>query len=88
MRTHFVDPISLSSAEPLWEYPGNSLISADVNARIVYGGMESPLGMSRHPQRPVTVHRARSEMPFHTKNEHVHVWDTARGWQRMCIMHN
>lgn len=31
--------------------------------------MESPLGMSRHPQKPVTVQRAWSEMLFQTKNE-------------------
>lgn len=57
----FLDPLSLSSAGPLWENPGNSLISDSVNARIVYGGMESPLGMSQHPRRNETQHRKSSE---------------------------
>lgn len=57
MSAPYCRPISLSSAVPLWENPGNSLISACVNARIVYGGMESPLGMSRHPRRPDCARR-------------------------------
>ncbi len=61
--------MSLCSTGPLWENPGNSLISACVNARIVYGGMESPLGTSRHPWRPVTMQRIQSDTLFHTENE-------------------
>lgn len=62
------DVITLFSTRLLWEYPGNWLITASVNARIVYRGREPPLGMSRHPQRPMTVQWAFSKMLFHTKN--------------------
>lgn len=92
MRTlHFVDPMSLSSAGPLWEYPGNSLISSYVNARIVYGGVESLLGMSRHPQGPGTVHQTQSEMFFHSKNGGyvaLSMCGTDPKDSNVCIMHN
>lgn len=64
--------ISLFSTGLLCEYPGNWLISAHVNARIVYRAMEPPLRMSRHPQRPVTVQQ---------------LWVRCSRTLRMCVQH-